>query len=97
MVVDRKALGADVPEFVLNRMQMQDEHMETIRAKFDGRVRAVVPLFDQELRGPPCSKQRPGRCSRSGGRAPRSSTVDCDILRDKHHAAHDGYGSDETG
>jgi arsenite/tail-anchored protein-transporting ATPase len=51
MVIDRNALGADVPEFVLNRMQMQDEHMETIRAKFDGRVRAVVPLFDQELRG----------------------------------------------
>ena len=51
MIIDRKALGADVPEFVLNRMQMQDEHMETIRAKFDGRVRAVVPRFDQELRG----------------------------------------------
>jgi arsenite/tail-anchored protein-transporting ATPase len=51
MVIDRKALGADVPEFVLNRMQMQDDHMETIRARFDDRVRAVVPLFDQELRG----------------------------------------------
>ena len=51
MVIDRNALGADVPEFVLNRMQMQDEHMETIRARFDDRVRAVVPLFDQELRG----------------------------------------------
>jgi hypothetical protein len=31
--------------------EMQDEHMETIRARFDDRVRAVVPLFDQELRG----------------------------------------------
>jgi len=51
MIIDRNALGADVPEFVLNRMHMQDEHMETIREKFDGRVRAVVPLFDQELRG----------------------------------------------
>ena len=51
MLIDRKALGADVPEFVLNRMQMQDEHMETIREKFDGRVRAVVPLFDEEVRG----------------------------------------------
>src|SRR2546422_7462360 len=51
MIIDRNALGTDVPEFVLNRMQMQDEHMETIREKFDGRVRAVVPLFDQELRG----------------------------------------------
>jgi len=51
MIIDRNALGADVPEFVLNRMHMQDEHMGTIREKFDGRVRAVVPLFDQELRG----------------------------------------------
>jgi len=51
MVIDRQALGADVPEFVLNRMRMQDDHMETIREKFDGRVRAVVPLFDEEVRG----------------------------------------------
>jgi arsenite-transporting ATPase len=51
MVIDRTALGADVPEFVLNRMQMQDDHMATIREKFGGRVRAVVPLFDEEVRG----------------------------------------------
>ena len=51
MVIDRQALGADVPEFVLNRMRMQDDHMATIREKFDGRVRAVVPLFDDEVRG----------------------------------------------
>ena len=51
MVMDRKALGSDVPEFVLNRMSMQDEHMVTIREKFDGRVRAIVPLFDDEVRG----------------------------------------------
>ena len=51
MLLDRQALGADVPEFVLNRMQMQDEHMATIWEKFDGEVRAVVPLFDQEVRG----------------------------------------------
>jgi arsenite-transporting ATPase len=52
MVLDRAALGADVPEFVLNRMRMQDDHMRTIVEKFDGSVRAVVPLFDQEVRGP---------------------------------------------
>src|SRR5215831_14311129 len=51
MVLDRQALGRDVPEFVLNRMQMQDDHMQTIWEKFDGDVRAVVPLFDQEVRG----------------------------------------------
>jgi len=51
MVLDRAALGSDVPEFVLNRMQMQDDHMKTIWEKFDGNVRAIVPLFDQEVRG----------------------------------------------
>jgi arsenite/tail-anchored protein-transporting ATPase len=51
MVLDRQALGSDVPEFVLNRMQMQDDHMATIWDKFDGSVRAVVPLFDAEVRG----------------------------------------------
>jgi arsenite-transporting ATPase len=53
MVIDRETLGGNPPEFVLNRMRMQDEHMETIRARFDGSVRAVVPLFDSEVRGVP--------------------------------------------
>src|SRR5437762_1496771 len=51
MVLDRRALGTDAPEFVRNRMRMQDDHLKTIREKFDGSVRAVVPLFDQEVRG----------------------------------------------
>jgi arsenite-transporting ATPase len=51
MVLDRRALGENVPEFVLNRMQMQDEHMRTVWEKFGDSVRAVVPLFDQEVRG----------------------------------------------
>ena len=51
MLLDRQALTENVPEFVLNRIQMQEEHMRTIWEKFDGSVRAVVPLFDQEVRG----------------------------------------------
>jgi arsenite-transporting ATPase len=51
MLLDRDALGNDCPEFVLNRVQMQQEYMKTIWEKFDGAVRAVVPLFDQEIRG----------------------------------------------
>jgi arsenite-transporting ATPase len=53
MVLDRQALGlgGTVPEFVRNRMVMQDEHMKTVWEKFDGAVRAVVPLFEQEVRG----------------------------------------------
>src|SRR5574337_2148490 len=57
MVLDRQALGANVPEFVLNRMKMQDDHMKTIWEKFDGSVRAIVPLFDQEVRGVPMLSQ----------------------------------------
>jgi arsenite-transporting ATPase len=51
MVLDRQALGGDMPEFVRNRVEMQDEHLRTIRDKFGEGVRAVVPLFDQEVRG----------------------------------------------
>ena len=51
MLLDKQALGQASPEFVLNRVRMQEEHMETIWAKFDGAVRALIPLFDQELRG----------------------------------------------
>jgi len=53
MVMDRQALGGELPEFVLNRLQMQEEHLGTIREKFDGHVRAIVPLFDQDVRGIP--------------------------------------------
>ena len=51
MLLDKQALGQASPEFVLNRVRMQEEHMETIWAKFNGAVRALIPLFDQELRG----------------------------------------------
>ena len=57
MVIDRQAVGPNAPEFVVNRMGMQDEHMKTIWEKFDGSVRAVVPLFDQEVRGVPMLAQ----------------------------------------
>jgi len=51
MLLDKAALGQDMPEFVRNRVQMQEEYMKTIWEKFDGSVRALVPLFDQEVRG----------------------------------------------
>jgi arsenite/tail-anchored protein-transporting ATPase len=57
MVMDRRALGTELPEFVLNRLRMQEEHLGTIREKFDGHVRAIVPLFDQEVRGVPMLRQ----------------------------------------
>jgi len=51
MLLDKEALGNDSPEFVLNRVRMQEDYMQTIWEKFDGSVRAIVPLFDQEVRG----------------------------------------------
>jgi len=53
MLIDRAAVGADAAEFVKNRVAMQQEHMETVWQKFDGSVRAIVPLFDNEIRGLP--------------------------------------------
>jgi arsenite-transporting ATPase len=51
MLLDKAALGQDAPAFVQNRVAMQEEYMKSIWEKFDGSVRAVVPLFDQEVRG----------------------------------------------
>lgn len=53
MVLDRAALGDDVPEFVANRLAMQAEHLRTIEERFGGMVRAIVPLFEDEIRGVP--------------------------------------------
>jgi arsenite-transporting ATPase len=39
------------PEFIANRRAMQAEHLETIWRLFDGQVRALVPLFQSEVRG----------------------------------------------
>ena len=51
MLLDKAAMGPDVPAFVRNRVAMQEEYMKSIWEKFDGSVRALVPLFDQEVRG----------------------------------------------
>src|SRR5574342_259207 len=51
MLIDQASVGADAAEFVKNRVAMQEEHMHTVWEKFDGNVRAIVPLFDNEIRG----------------------------------------------
>lgn len=51
MRIAADALGSAPPAFVVNRLRMQDEYMQTIWQKFDGQVRAIVPLFDEEVRG----------------------------------------------
>jgi arsenite-transporting ATPase len=51
MRLDAASLAGNTAEFARNRVLMQDEHMQTIWAKFDGNVRAIVPLFETEVRG----------------------------------------------
>ena len=50
-VIQKGQVGKDAPEFVLNRVQMQDDHMEEIWKIFGDRVRSIVPLFETEVKG----------------------------------------------
>ena len=51
MLIDKESVADDAPEFVKNRVAMQDRYMEDIWRIFDGNVRALVPLFETEVRG----------------------------------------------
>jgi arsenite-transporting ATPase len=57
MRLGKELASASAAEFVKNRVAMQDEHMQTIAQKFSGNVRAVVPLFETEIRGVPALKR----------------------------------------
>jgi arsenite-transporting ATPase len=50
LVIDKKEVGPQTPSFVLNRISMQDSYMEEIWKSFPD-VRAIVPLFEKEVRG----------------------------------------------
>ncbi len=45
--------GAHSSEFVRNRIAMQEGYLGEIRQLFDGQVRAVLPLYDSDIRGVP--------------------------------------------
>jgi len=51
MLIDKNSVKKDAPDFVKNRVAMQQEHMETIGKEFDGQVRSILPLFETEIRG----------------------------------------------
>jgi arsenite-transporting ATPase len=51
MLIDQAQVKADSPDFVKNRVAMQDRYMEDIWEKFDGMVRALLPLYETEVRG----------------------------------------------
>ncbi len=50
-LIEKEHVGGDTAQFVLNRVQMQEEHMKEIWEKFDGMVRGVVPLYETEVKG----------------------------------------------
>ena len=51
MVIDKSTVSETTPEFVRNRVAMQDEYMEVIHRTFGDGVRAIVPLYETEVRG----------------------------------------------
>lgn len=51
MLIQKEQVNVSSPEFVRNRVAMQDSYMNQIWNDFDGNVRALVPLFDNEVRG----------------------------------------------
>ena len=51
MLIDKQGVAGDAPDFVKNRIAMQDRYMDDIWRIFDGEVRALVPLFETEVRG----------------------------------------------
>ena len=51
MLIDKAQVKPDSPDFVRNRVAMQDRYMDDIWQKFDGMVRATVPLYETEVRG----------------------------------------------
>lgn len=52
-IIPKDQVKEDSAEFVRNRVSMQDEHMEEIWRIFGDRVRAVIPLFETEVKGGP--------------------------------------------
>jgi arsenite-transporting ATPase len=53
MLIDRSEITPASPEFVRNRLAMQDRYMEEVWDKFNGMVRSLVPLYETEVRGVP--------------------------------------------
>lgn len=39
------------PGFVRNRVAMQNGYLDQIRTEFDGQVRALIPLYDEDVQG----------------------------------------------
>jgi arsenite-transporting ATPase len=51
-LIPKENVRSDSPEFVQNRVKMQEEHMADIWKIFGDGVRSVIPLFETEIQGP---------------------------------------------
>jgi arsenite/tail-anchored protein-transporting ATPase len=51
MLIDRSQVNDSSPDFVRNRVGMQDRYMDDVWVKFPGMVRSIVPLYETEVRG----------------------------------------------
>lgn len=59
-MVIRPEEGEAAPDFVRNRIEMQAGYLDEIGRSFDGQVRAVLPLFDADVRGVPALQKASG-------------------------------------
>lgn len=60
MLIDKGSVSEEADEFVKNRVAMQDGYMGEIDKQFEGMVRAVLPLFETEVRGVDMLKRTAG-------------------------------------
>ncbi len=51
MLIQKDQVNDSSPDFVKNRVAMQDTYMKQIWDDFDGNVRALLPLLENEVRG----------------------------------------------
>ena len=51
MIIDKEQVNDESPDFVKNRVAMQDDYMTEVWENFDGMVRANLPLYETEIRG----------------------------------------------
>jgi arsenite-transporting ATPase len=52
-VLPTELLGQNIPEYLRNRIEMQGRYLQEIEALFDGLVRGMTPLLENEVRGVP--------------------------------------------
>src|SRR5512147_1955350 len=53
MLIDHSQVKPESPDFVRNRVDMQASYMDDVWEKFPGMVRALLPLYENEVRGTP--------------------------------------------